>query len=229
MARREAPPVCGTARTGTAAAGRRDELRRAFNLQVSFHSEGIVKSGKSIFKLSRSQWISVAVLASSLGLAAAVTIPNTFVPGATISAAQVNANFAATVQNKSVATCSAEVFNVALTATIADINSVSITVPGPGTVLVSGSGTFSVNNNGTAWEGDVWIADTSGGSAGDIRNFWGGPLGLPTGVYNSPVHEQRTFTVAAAGTNTYYMTGRFFNTQAVSVFRSNVCAVFTPT
>jgi len=54
-----------------------------------------MKSGKSIFKLSRSQWIGVAVLASSMGLAAAVTVPNIFSAGSTISASQVNANFAA--------------------------------------------------------------------------------------------------------------------------------------
>jgi hypothetical protein len=54
-----------------------------------------MKSGKNIFKLSRSQWIGVAVLASSMGLAAAVTVPNIFVPNTPISASQMNANFAA--------------------------------------------------------------------------------------------------------------------------------------
>jgi len=54
-----------------------------------------MKSGKSIFKLSRSQWISVAVLASSLGIAAAVTVPNTFTAGTAVSSSQVNANFTA--------------------------------------------------------------------------------------------------------------------------------------
>lgn len=54
-----------------------------------------MKSGRSIFKMSRSQWIGVAVLASSLGLAAAVTVPNTFTAGTPISASAMNANFAA--------------------------------------------------------------------------------------------------------------------------------------
>lgn len=156
-------------------------------------------------------------------IAYAVTVD--FTPGSTISSTAVEN---AINQNRSVATCSAEVSSVALTTTIADINTVSITVPGPGTVLVSGSGNFGVNNSGAAaWEGDVWIADTSGGSTGDVRNFWGGPAGLPVGGYYSPVHEQRTFTVAAAGTYTYYLTGRYWY-QAVSVYRSNICAVFTP-
>ena len=56
-----------------------------------------MKSGKSIFKLSRSQWISVAVLASSLGLAVAVTVPNSFTAGTPASATQVNDNFTALV------------------------------------------------------------------------------------------------------------------------------------
>jgi hypothetical protein len=156
----------------------------------------------------------------------AYAAPVSFTPGTTISSTAVKNSID---QNKSVATCSAEVFNVALTTTVANINSVSITVPGPGTVLVSGSGTFAVTNSGTAtWEGDVWITDITGTSTGDVRNFWSGPTGLPAGFYSSPLHEQRTFTVAAAGTNTYFMTGRYFSTQVVDVYRSNVCAVFTP-
>ena len=148
----------------------------------------------------------------------------TFTSGTTISSTAVKG---AIDSNKSVAVCSAEVLNVTLTTTIADINSVSITVPGPGTVLVSGSGTFLINNTGTAWEGDVWIANTSGGSGGDVRNFWGFPAGMPVGAYYSPVHEQRTFTVGAAGTYTYYLTGMYFYT-AFSVYRSSICAIFTP-
>jgi hypothetical protein len=53
-----------------------------------------MKSLKKLLKLSRGQWISVAVLASSLGLAVAVTIPSTpFVAGTPASASEVNANF----------------------------------------------------------------------------------------------------------------------------------------
>ena len=46
------------------------------------------------FKLSKTQVVSIAVLASSLTLAyAAVTIPNSFTAGTNISAAEMNANF----------------------------------------------------------------------------------------------------------------------------------------
>lgn len=159
-----------------------------------------------------------------VAVAYAVTVD--FTPGTTISSTAVEN---AINQNRSVAVCSAEVLSVTLTTSTSDINTVSITVPGPGTVLVSGSGTFRVNNSGAAaWEGDVWIADTSGGNTGDVRNFWGGPTGLPAGDYWSPVHEQRTFTVGAAGTYPYYLTGRYYGTQTVYVYRSSICAVFTP-
>ncbi|MEK6700126.1 MAG: hypothetical protein AABZ10_13930 [Nitrospirota bacterium] len=169
---------------------------------------------------------------TAIAYAATVTIPNTFSPGNPILSGQVNDNFTALKsgidQNKSVAVCSAETAVVELTTTTSDINTVSITVPGPGTILVSGSGTFHVDNSGTAfWEGYVWITDTTGGM-GSAINAWMGPGGLPAGVYRTPVHEQRTFTVNAAGTYTYYFTGSHTGTQVVSVLWSNICAVFTP-
>jgi len=51
----------------------------------------------SKLKFSRSQWVAAAILATSmtLGLAATVTIPNTFTSGTTAVAADVNANFTA--------------------------------------------------------------------------------------------------------------------------------------
>jgi hypothetical protein len=129
---------------------------------------------------------------------------------------------------KSVSECSSEIFSVTLTTTTSDINSVQITVPGSGFIVVSGSGTFSVTNDGTQWEGDIWITDISNSSDGDVRNFWGGPSGLPAGSYFAPFHEQRRFVVGAAGTYTFFLTGKYFNTQSIRVFRSNVCAIFTP-
>lgn len=51
----------------------------------------------SKLKFSRSQWIGVAILASSMamGVAATVTLPNTFTAGTSAVAAEVNANFTA--------------------------------------------------------------------------------------------------------------------------------------
>jgi len=167
-----------------------------------------------------------------IGYAASVTVPNTFSPGTTISSTEVNDNFTALKngidENKSVAGCSPEVLSTNLTTTVADIASVTISVPGPGRVMVSGSGTFSLNNDGSEWEGDVWIADSSGGMGGDFRNFWRGPINLPTGTYATPFHEQAIFEESAGGTVTYYLTGRYFGTQPINALRASICAVFTP-
>lgn len=49
------------------------------------------------FRISRSQWIGVAVIASSVGLAyaSALSVPHTFTAGDTVRAADMNANFQA--------------------------------------------------------------------------------------------------------------------------------------
>jgi hypothetical protein len=128
----------------------------------------------------------------------------------------VNDNFTALKngidENKSVAACSPEVLSTNLTTTVADIASVTITVPGPGRVMVSGSGTFQLSNNGSRWEGDVFVSQTSGGTGGPGGNFtnsWAGPPSLPTGTYATPFHEQAILDVDEAGDVTYYLTGQY--------------------
>ncbi len=159
--------------------------------------------------------ITVIAYASTVTFTAGTTISSTAVKGAIDS-------------NKSVAICSAQVWGVTLGASNTDINSVAITVPGPGMILVSGDGTFGVNNSGLSWQADAWITDTSGGSAISFAgSFWQGVPGLPSGFYYSPFHNQRIFTVGAAGTYTYYLTGKYFTTVA-DVYYSNICAIFTP-
>lgn len=109
-----------------------------------------MKSETSIIKLSRSQWISVAVLASSLGLAAAVTIPNVFTAGTTISASQVNANFNALNGALPLVWASTDqgAGGTVVAAGTTTINSVSINAPSAGNLLVSGS--VFVNNEDVA-------------------------------------------------------------------------------
>jgi hypothetical protein len=121
-----------------------------------------MKSGKSIFKLSRSQWISVAVLASSLGLAVAVTVPNSFIAGTPASATQVNDNFTAlvtavtaaeaalTTANAQIATLNSKLpllWASSDTGTLGvnvvaggrtTVNSLSITAPSDGFLVISG-------------------------------------------------------------------------------------------
>ena len=122
-----------------------------------------MESRKNILKLSRSQWISVAVLASSLGLAIAVTIPNSFTAGTTISATQMNANFTAlgtAVTTAETALAAAQTQITALnstqpavksfqttpsiipTAAEGDLKTFTVTTPGAGQVVITMSGWF---------------------------------------------------------------------------------------
>lgn len=110
-----------------------------------------MKSVKNIFKLSRAQWISVAVLASSLGLAVAVTLPNIFVAGTTISAGQVNANFAALNGALPLVWASTDTTGGGISITAGgktEVNSVSINAPAAGFVVISGS--VFINNGGVS-------------------------------------------------------------------------------
>jgi hypothetical protein len=97
-----------------------------------------MKSGKSIFKLSRSQWTSIAVLASSLGVAAAVTLPfPTFTAGTPISASQVNANFAA-LANAQLSAADSATAVTALSVTAVELLGIDFTCPADGFVLAQG-------------------------------------------------------------------------------------------
>ncbi|MHC1727227.1 MAG: carbohydrate-binding protein [Syntrophobacteraceae bacterium] len=124
--------------------------------------------------------------------------------------------------------CSDYLFAKPLEDAVVDILSVSISVPGPGRVYVSGTGTFSVNLSSPTqrWEADAYLSDTSEGT-GDNPSFWGGPVGMPEGAYRSPFMVQQTFTVPAAGTYTYYLTGIYFYIQS-TVYKPKVCAIYTP-
>jgi len=108
---------------------------------------------KSIFQLSRSQWIGIAVLASSLGVAAAVSL-TTFTAGTTISASAVNSNFTALnnalpqVWASSDSTSGGITVSPA-TSTPQTINSVSINVPAAGHLIISG-GVFVNNDTASA-------------------------------------------------------------------------------
>jgi hypothetical protein len=109
-----------------------------------------MEPGKNFFKLSRSQWISVAVLASSLGVAAAVSL-TTFTAGTTISASAVNANFTALnnalPQVWASTDSTAGGVTVSATATPQTVNSVSINVPAGGHLIIAGS--VFINNDST--------------------------------------------------------------------------------
>ena len=140
-------------------------------------------------------------------------------------------NIAANANNiaiKPVTACSASVFSFGLSGTTEDITSVSITVGGPGVVLVTGNTSLSVTSTGAAWEGDIYVSDTSASSNSNARRQWWVPAGMPAGSTATPAHVQGIFTVPSAGTYTYYFTGMHFFTTVVSANKSTICAAFTP-
>src|SRR4051794_13279935 len=103
------------------------------------------------WRLSRSQWISVAVLASAVGVAGAVSL-TTFTAGTQISASAVNANFTALNNALPQVWASADSTNGGLSVTASSltqtINTLSITAPSAGHLIMAGS--VYVNNDTTS-------------------------------------------------------------------------------
>lgn len=158
-------------------------------------------------------------------VAYAVTVD--FAPGTPISSTAVED---AINQNRSVAVCSAEVGSSGNLAGAANIQTVSITVPGPGNIVASAYGYFSLNRTGAAsWNSGLSISQTSATISQVTRQFWGGPAGMPTGQYYAPISLQGSFAVAAAGTYTYFFIG-WNNTPAENIAAAEykICAVFAP-
>ncbi|MCW9013781.1 MAG: hypothetical protein OQL06_08365 [Gammaproteobacteria bacterium] len=155
-----------------------------------------------------------------------ITTP--FATGDTLTAARMEEIRDAINANMPVARCSNSVFSTGLTTTVSDITSVSVTVNGPGTVMVTGSTSLSVTSTGAVWEGDIYISDTSDTSNSNARRQWWVPAGMPNGSTATPAQVQTTFTVPSAGTYTYYLTGMHFYSTVVTANKSVICAVFTP-
>jgi hypothetical protein len=165
-----------------------------------------MKSGKKLFKLSRSQWIGVAVLASSLGLAVAVTIPNTFTAGTAISAAQMNANFAAmgtavTAAETTLATAQGQISTLqtalsnsslsaasnasgitALTTTPVELLGIDFTCPANGFVMAQAHTVVVIDHTNTIAE-NVFVKVSTAVETGSVTLGWTQvivPAALPT-------------------------------------------------
>ena len=201
-----------------------------------------MKSLKKLLKLSRGQWISVAVLASSLGLAVAVTVPNSFTTGTAISASQMNANFVAlvtavttaetaiTTANTQIATLNTAVTrqsgikfsnNIAETpVTVAAVmQAVTVTAPTAGFVVVNTSGYFVLGATGLAR-----CSITTSTTAIDFNFLIIGGGG--TGQAYMPFAGTRGFAVAA-GANTFNLVCDAF-TGTPSIGRPVLTAIFSP-
>jgi hypothetical protein len=170
------------------------------------------KKRKGTFELSRSQWISVAILASSIGIAAAVTIPNTFTAGTTISAAQVNDNFAALATEINTLRAgggsstggillAAAHIQVANTATPFVSRSFS-NLPSPGTVTVTrlGAGDFEVDF-GTSVTSRYYMAVQGNATQGSPA---GGPADVSPQTGKATALRVRLFSTTGPAVDTNF-------------------------
>lgn len=165
--------------------------------------------------------------------AESVSIPHSFTAGTKVSAGDVNANFEALrigiEHNKPAIAC----FNntgtdTTLTTGYANLASVSIVVPGAGTVMVTGNGTIK-NTHSTSMEGARLNISNVSALGSPFPAGWTNNSGWGGGQYSAPFFVQGSYAVSAAGTNVYYLTGRSeFGNEPISVGLATICAVFAP-
>ncbi len=194
---------------------------------------------KSIY----TQLIATAILAGGIGQSyAAVTIPNTFSAGTPAVAAQVNDNFTAVGnQMPAVKQVPATDWITGVSTTSANLQSITITPPGSGFVIVTASGTVTYNyTTGTSAEicMDLGIisADTSGCSpAGSpaanvaFRSFL--PSTFPSSDiygYSATYSLVNVFPVTAGVAQSYYLNGFATGTSSTALFHPILTVLFVP-
>ena len=136
---------------------------------------------------------------------AAVTVPNTFSSGTTISSSQVNANFTALGNAMPAAKTITGPFTWVTTTSPVDALSLTVTPPGNGFVIVSGSGTLGLNVTTAGYSRiDVYLTTTSGGTSATARQFL---LTNNTTYFNwAPFNVQDIFPVTGGTPITFYLT-----------------------
>ena len=156
----------------------------------------------------------------------------------TTNAADINTNataITAITAAKILIACSSESnFISSMSSTTADIESITITVPSPGTIYVSASGMARISGsyNGSSFQAQFSITNATATFDSNASNFWG-PFagGLPSGIsYDQPIQEIKDFVVSA-GTHSFFFTGRLGVTPTVgtvSAGKSKICAQFIP-
>lgn len=195
-----------------------------------------------IFHNGRRAWVSragvllaVVVVGGALIVRAEpVTVPHTFSAGTKISSSEMNADFAAMKdgieRNRSRIVCVNKTgADATLGSAFIDIASVTLAAPGPGTVMVTGTGTITAQHDSKTSDGvTLNLSNVSAQGSPfqlewiDVPNSGGGGLQVPFAI-------QGYWDVAQAGSSTYYLTGRRqFNTEQITVRFATLCAVFAP-
>ena len=108
---------------------------------------------------------------------------------------------------------------------------VTLTVPGPGTVVVTANPIIVLTHNaGTRNAVRVFLDTTSAVCTSDGYYAWTEVRGGLPGPedYVAQLTPQEPFAIAAAGTYTFYLNGVLYDTGPASFFRASVVAVFYP-
>ena len=152
--------------------------------------------------------LAVTVVALVGVSALALTIPNTFVAGEVISAAEMNANFAAiAAAQPRVAYAKVDEDVPVNTATMTDIVSVTIDVPAAGVVIVQYMGQAGFGGVASLNGMEFQIDTNAGGDRIFEEYFLVARLSADTNTIYLPVAAQRAFAVAA-GTHEFRAEGR---------------------
>ena len=188
------------------------------------------------------QLIATAILAVGMGQSyAAVTIPNTFSAGTPAVAAQVNDNFTA-VGNQMPAVKQAPAYDwVLMTAASGNLESITITPPGNGFVIVTATGTaIYTYTTGTSAEicldlgtvtGDTSGCSPSGSPAQNVafRSFL--PSTFPSSDsfgYSASYSLVNVFPVTAGVAQSYYLNGFSSGTTSQYLFHPSLTVLFVP-
>ncbi len=175
-------------------------------------------------------------------IAYAVTIPNTFSSGTTISSGQVNANFTALKTAvdtlETIATGSVILSGSTTNTTPTQLDSFTVNVPGPGTLIVQISGQYFINADAAASEsltvwGNLGLCDTTASSAAcgntyQLMYLQDAEDASPISINVTPFFTlTRIIPIASAGARIFYINGEapsgysltlIGDTKAVAIF-----------
>ncbi|MFH0974697.1 MAG: hypothetical protein V1874_02820 [Spirochaetota bacterium] len=162
----------------------------------------------------------------------AVTIPNTFNAGQTISSGEVNANFTA-VANQMPAVKTVITNDVTLGSNYNDILSITISAPGDGNVFISANGYVQTTNVTTTIQDSCIVGVTN---QSDGTPFDGNLVDMHIGnnfdtthpiSYSIPYHVETIYTVSK-GSHTFYLTGHKTGDAVMRARGNRLTAMFIP-
>lgn len=191
------------------------------------------------FKYTVALFILIAgsVIIENLVSAAEIDYPVEFTNGNTLTAKDLNDNFKeikkVVTGNASVVSFVTESTSIGLGLTSIDIQTVVITTPGPGKVIVSFSATYTIGRINTSLD-EMKVGITYESTTVDWDNLPSKRTllidGLATGEFAGSVASHAVFTVHSAGDHTITVWGESNDSTASRMYVSNLTtqATFVP-